>query len=83
MGLRDWIFGDPDLVLEVHGMACKRCRSAVESVVKRLDAVRSVRVALEDRQAQIHLDRDIEPENLIDAIRDAGYEARLAAGDRG
>lgn len=59
--------------LTVEGMSCGHCEQTVE---KALEDVAGVREAKADRGAeQATVDGDADPEKLVAAVEDAGYDA--------
>lgn len=83
MGLLDAFRGDEGVELQVHGMACEHCRNAVESVIESLEPVRSVSVRLEEGYARVRCRGPVEAGRIVEAVREAGYEARIADPGRG
>ncbi|MBA3690076.1 MAG: cadmium-translocating P-type ATPase [Actinobacteria bacterium] len=65
-----------DVVLDIEGMTCASCVSKIEGALSRLDEVGSANVNLATRTATVSTaSDDIAP--LMDAVRSAGYGARL------
>lgn len=62
--------------LNVPGMSCGHCKSAVEKAVTGIDAGASVNVDLENRTVDI--DSAVTDAALIDALKATGYEATVA-----
>jgi len=66
------------IVLSVSGMSCASCVSHIEKVLKKQDGVIDVSVNLATETATIFIRRNqITSEILIQAVREAGYDARL------
>lgn len=64
------------ITLTVEGMSCDHCRQRVENGLKALDGVKTVRVSLDKKQAEItYIPARTKPETLKEAIRDMGYQA--------
>ena len=66
------------LKLDVDGMSCAACVSAVERIVNKSDVVSAVAVNLPLRSANIHLNRPANDEiiqQLIGAINKGGFSA--------
>ncbi len=64
-------------MLHVTGMICPSCVRHIEHAVRALDGVGDVRVNL--RQGDVRVRHDLSVASvaaLVDAIQDAGYEAR-------
>jgi copper chaperone len=66
-----------DTVLNVAGMTCPSCTRHVTKALQDLDGVGNVQVELRAGTVRVEHDPAAAPvENLIDALRDAGYESR-------
>lgn len=61
-------------VIEIEGMSCKHCSKKVETTLKELKEVKSVKVSLEDKKAELILKEDIDDSILKNAIEDLGYK---------
>jgi Cu+-exporting ATPase len=59
-------------------MTCASCVARVEKALKRVPGVGSAEVNLATETATVSLAEGASPDSLIAAVRDAGYEARLA-----
>ena len=65
--------------LQVSGMTCGHCVSAVEKALRNQTGVRNASVHLESGAAEVEYDEaSVAPEQLIEAIRDEGYSATFA-----
>ncbi len=60
--------------LDVLGMHCAGCVSAVEGALRRVPGVTSASVNLSTERATVSSAAPIEPDRLIAALRDAGYD---------
>jgi Cu+-exporting ATPase len=71
------------VALPVLGMTCASCQHHVESALQNASGVQSAHVDLMANRANVVFDPTVTgPENLINAIREAGYDAVLPhAGD--
>ncbi len=68
------------VTINVEGMVCAACQSHVQKALDETQGVSKAAVNLMTGQAQVSFDPAIvEPEKLIEAIRDTGYEAELPA----
>ena len=64
--------------LWVTGMTCTHCQAKVEKALKSVTGVYSAIVDLGDGEAEIDFDDDVlTTQQLIGAIQQAGYAARL------
>src|SRR5512134_3336016 len=59
-------------------MTCASCVARVEKALKRVPGVASAEVNLATETATVGLAEGAAPESLVEAVREAGYEARLA-----
>lgn len=63
----------------VYGMNCSACVNHVDSAVNKLDGVISVNVNLVSSVMNVEYDEKVmSEENIIKAVKDAGYDARVA-----
>ena len=66
------------LDLPVQGMTCASCASRIERNLNKLDGVEAT-VNFATERASVSYDPDaVQPEQLLGAVEDAGYEAELA-----
>eukprot|EP00798_Chlamydomonas_sp_ICE-L_P022123 gene22123-29183_t len=64
--------------LQVVGMTCSACSSAVEGVLMQCRGVSKASVSLTQGEVEIQYDASLtKPEELIEAIEDAGFDASL------
>jgi Cu+-exporting ATPase len=67
------------LRLAISGMHCSHCRAKVEKALTAVPGVFGATVDLPGGSAEIDLDdRSVRPEQLIEAVRTAGYSATVA-----
>ena len=64
--------------LSIVGMNCAGCVAAVEKALKAVEGVNDSSVNLAERTAQVQ--GDVEVSALLEAVRNAGYEAALMEG---
>jgi Cu+-exporting ATPase len=70
------------ITLAVSGMTCGNCKRHVEEALSGVPGVRAAQVDLAASRATVALDADAPTaDRLIDAIRDAGYDAEVATGE--
>ena len=66
------------VTLAVDGMSCVGCAGAVETTLEEVPGVAEVTVDYEHRLARIRLsDQGVRPAQLVAAIEEAGYKARV------
>lgn len=63
-----------EYVIHVDGMTCDNCRIRVENAINKLDGA-CAKVSLKKKQAVVSYDRQIDKEEIIKAVRAAGYQA--------
>lgn len=61
--------------LHVEGMMCKHCVMHVKEALLKVNGVNEVEVSLENKEAEVKCDDSCNKEDLIKAIKDAGYDA--------
>ena len=72
------MFGKEKIVkiLNIEGMSCMHCVKKVETALKDVKGVKSVKVSLEDKIAEVTLKEDVDLSVLKKAVEDAGYEVK-------
>lgn len=65
------------LRLDIEGMTCASCVGRVEKALLKLPGVGKAEVNLATESAQVSLLAGTDPETLLQAVRKAGYQARL------
>ncbi|SEJ50476.1 heavy metal translocating P-type ATPase [Pseudomonas sp. NFACC07-1] len=65
------------LELNIEGMTCASCVGRVERALGKVDGVNRVSVNLANERAHLELLGQVDPQNLIDAIKRAGYDATV------
>ncbi len=62
--------------IQIEGMACNHCTSAVTSALENTDGVTAVEVSLSEKQATVTFDEtQISREDLVSIICDLGFDA--------
>lgn len=65
--------------LQVQGMTCGHCVSAVEKALRNQNGVRNATVHLENGAAEVEYEEGaVAPEQLVAAVEGEGYSARIA-----
>ncbi|HHB11984.1 MAG TPA: heavy metal-binding protein [Chromatiales bacterium] len=62
--------------LTIKGMTCMHCVSAVKKALEAVPGVKRAEVSLDKGQAVVEGEPD--PQALLAAVRDEGYEAQIA-----
>lgn len=63
--------------LNIRGMTCASCVGRVEKALLKVEGVDDVSVNLATESAQVHLQKNISPEILIQTVEKAGYQAEI------
>ncbi|EIE22528.1 copper-translocating P-t [Coccomyxa subellipsoidea C-169] len=82
-GLRSATEGRHVARLQVSGMTCSSCSSAVESALDAVPGVGNAVVSLIQQQARVEYDTTaVTPDELVEAVESLGFEAKLlGSGD--
>lgn len=64
-------------ILHVEGMTCPLCTTAIKKSLKNLQGVKEAKVILNTKKATIYFDEKLPKESLIDAVKKAGYSAKI------
>jgi Cu+-exporting ATPase len=68
-----------EVALEIGGMSCATCASRVERALKAVPGVTAAEVNLASEHARVRFAAGaLRPSRLIEAVTEAGYEARIA-----
>lgn len=68
------------LRLAIGGLHCASCVATVETAIRRVDGVKQVEVDLATNRARIVTQHLTNPQQLIDAVTAAGYQASVVEG---
>ena len=60
-------------VLTVDGMMCAHCQMHVQKALEGVEGVTAVSVDLESKKASVSMDKAVDDEVLMDAVKEAGY----------
>lgn len=63
--------------IKVDGMSCDHCKAAVECAIRDVLGVEGVDVSLDEGFAVVR--GSAHPEQLVEAVKEAGYEAKVHA----
>ena len=64
--------------LNVEGMMCQNCVKHVTKALEGVAGVQKADVDLDAKSAVVDLTGDVDDQALIDAVVEAGYEAKIA-----
>ncbi|XP_064422584.1 copper-transporting ATPase 1 [Latimeria chalumnae] len=70
------------VIISVEGMTCQSCVQTIEQQMRKLDGVHSITVCLEEKNAAVKYDPNVQsPKLLQEAIKEMGFEATLLDQD--
>lgn len=74
----DKLIEEPDIVIEVGGLACPFCAYGIEKRLKKIDGIEQLSVLLAEGKVQLKLKEGVtvSEERLQKAVADAGFEAK-------
>jgi copper ion binding protein len=58
----------------IEGMSCGHCVKRVETALKEVCGIKSVKVNLKEKYADVELAHNVENAKIIDAIDEVGYK---------
>ena len=64
-------------ILKIEGMSCMHCVAHVKEALEKLEGVREADVRLEEKRAEVKLDKEVSDEDLVKAVEGAGYSAKI------
>lgn len=68
----------PHLRLNINGMTGVPCQQRIEDAINSLPGIQAVVICLGRGHADIeYVDEQVDPERILEAIREAGYDGRL------
>lgn len=69
---------EKEILIEVTGMHCVSCASLIETSLKDLSGVKKANVDYSSAKASVIFnDEQVSTDNLLQAIKDAGYGAKI------
>ena len=69
------MFGDKiRKTIFINGMSCGHCSKRVEAALKSVNGVKSVKVSLDEKKADVVLKNDIDNDVLKKTVEDVGFE---------
>lgn len=66
--------------ISIKGMSCGHCKAHVENALRDVSGVQSVNVSLKDNLATVELAHEVDHAQLIDTIKEVGYEVTSIEG---
>ena len=67
------LFAKEEVIIEVAGMHCPLCTTAVKKALSKVDGVEKVKVLLESRKATVWAKEGIEEKHYVVAVKTTGY----------
>lgn len=67
-----------EAVFLIKGMTCASCVQTVEKAVRRVPGIQSAAVNLATEKLTVEYDQTMNPQEILAAVKDAGYEAQTA-----
>ena len=64
-------------ILNVEGMSCMHCVAHVKEALEKLEGVREADVKLEEKRAEVKMDKEVSDDDLVKAVEGAGYSAKI------
>ncbi len=65
------------ITLSIAGMSCQGCANTVKGALAGVEGVRRADVSFQQEQARLVLDDAGSVDDLVSAVKEAGYEASL------
>ena len=65
-----------EIVLKVDGMMCEHCQKHVEKALLDVPGVERVEVSLKEKNAKVYSNQELNRNDLINAVKNAGYDAK-------
>ena len=67
-----------EISLKVPDMSCGHCVAAIQGALEKIEGVESVEVTLETQIANVRFINELTPDDLLDAVKAAGYSPELS-----
>ena len=64
-------------ILKVEGMSCMHCVAHVKEALEKVEGVREADVKLEEKRAEVKMDKEVSDDALVKAVEGAGYSAKI------
>ena len=63
--------------IHIEGMTCGHCVARVTKALESVDGVNRAKVKMSAGEAVVSLEKDVNPSILLNAIKEAGYNASM------
>ncbi|MBS4881573.1 MAG: heavy metal translocating P-type ATPase [Peptoniphilus harei] len=64
-------------ILNVEGMSCMHCVAHVKEALEKVEGVREADVRLEEKRAEVKMDKEVSDDALVKAVEGVGYSAKI------
>lgn len=68
-----WLLAQEEMVIEVPGMHCPLCTTAVKKALAKVEGVEKVKVLLHSKEATLVVKEGTSDKVLLDAVKTTGY----------
>ena len=66
-------------VIEVEGMTCPLCTTAIKKSLKKIDGVTKAKVILNSKKATVRFNDKVTEKQLLEAIKKVGYKGKIVS----
>ncbi len=71
------LYAQKTATIQIKGMTCPLCTTAIKKSLKKVEGVKSARVRLNTKRAKVQFDDDLNTSILLDAIAKTGYQGTI------
>ena len=71
------LYAQKTATIQIKGMTCPLCTTAIKKSLKKVEGVKSARVRLNTKRAKVQFDDDLNTSILLDAIAKTGYRGTI------
>jgi copper chaperone len=65
------------VIFQIEGMTCQHCVQTIEKTLGKLPGIQSVQVDLNEKQARVGYEGNLNIQAVVDAVKAEGYKAIL------
>lgn len=62
------------ITIDIEGMMCPKCEKHVEEALMCIDGIKKAKASFKKCEAVISCEKEVAPENLKQAVEEAGYK---------
>ncbi len=66
-------------IIEVDGMTCPLCTTAIKKSLKKIDGVTKAKVILNSKKATVRFNDKVTEKQLLEAIEKVGYKGKIVS----